>query len=130
MPRPDQGVAFPVPDPVTTFHEDRADETAPLRLLAPVASPFLVAVNFPRSRCWFHPKLFGRLGLVQPGFAVGVNRVSLLLDERRVVLHRSPFDGPVGKTTIQPPLAHSARQRCCTSKLNSPYTIFRPSLEE
>ena len=40
--------------------------------------------------------------------------------ERRVGLQRCSFDWPIVKTTIRPPLTHSARQRSCTSKLNSP----------
>ena len=66
--------------------------------------------------------------LVQPGFTVGVNLVSLLLGELRAVFHRCSFDWPVGKTTILPQLAHSARQRSCTSKLNSPFHLSREVL--
>ena len=67
--------------------------------------------------------------LVQPGFTVGVNLVSLLLGELRVVLHRCSFDWRVGQATILPQLAHSARQRCCTSKLNSP-RVLAETVEE
>ena len=122
---PDQGLhPLPVrnPDP-GSMALGPAGQTALLRLLGPVAPLPLVAANLPRNRRFVHPKLLRRLGLVQPGFTVGVNLVSLLLGERRVVLQRSPFDWLVGKTTILPPLAHSARQRSCTSKLNSPRNI-------
>ena len=87
-----------------------AGQTALLRRLGPVAPLATVAANLPRNRRFVHPKFLRRLGLVQPGFTVGVNRVSLLLGELCVVLHRCSFDLPVGKTTSLPPLAHSARQ--------------------
>ena len=119
---PDQGLhPLPVrnPDP-GSMTLGPAGQTALLRLLGPVAPLPTVAANLPRNRRLVHPKLLRRLGLVQPGFAVGVNLVSLLLDELRGRLQRCSFDLPVGKTTILPQLAHPARQRCCTSKLKSP----------
>ena len=44
-------------------------------------------------------------------------------DELRGRLQRFPFDWRVGQATIRPQLAHRARQRSCTSKLNSPNFI-------
>ena len=69
-----------------------AGQTALLRRLGPVAPLATVAANFPRNRRFVHPKFLRGLGLVQPGFTLGVNLVSLLLGELRVVRHRCSFD--------------------------------------